>query len=72
MEREKPDYLSYLLRLWCAYDGATPAWRAMLKSTRSCEEIGFASLEALFDYLRSISASGPDQKEESDNHGCLD
>ena len=52
-EREQPDYLSYLLRLWRVSDGRGPTWRALLKSSQTGEEVGFSSLDALFDYLRS-------------------
>jgi hypothetical protein len=59
MDREPPDYQSYLLRLWRVRDGEGSAWRAGLKSSRTGEELGFASLDALFDYLRSEAGLGP-------------
>jgi hypothetical protein len=45
-------YLSYLLRLWCVGDAAKPLWRASLKSAHSGKQVGFASLQDLFDFLQ--------------------
>jgi hypothetical protein len=50
---EQAEYLSYLLRLWCVDGGGQPVWRASLKSASSGEQVGFASVEELFDYLRA-------------------
>jgi hypothetical protein len=63
MEREQPEYLSYLLRLWRAGDDERPAWRAGLKSSHTSEEVGFGSLDELFDYLRSETGLKPGRKE---------
>ena len=41
------------MRLWRVSDDEGPTWRAGLKSAHSGEEVGFGSLDALFDYLRS-------------------
>ena len=48
---ERHDYLSYLLRLW-RVDKEEAVWRASLESPLTGERIGFASLDALFDFLR--------------------
>jgi hypothetical protein len=50
--REHSDYQSYLLRLWRAKEGAE-GWRASLESAQTGERKGFATLSALFDYVRS-------------------
>lgn len=50
--KEPDDYQSYLLRLWRVGDGEEPTWRASLQSSRSGEQVGFDSLEELFEYLR--------------------
>jgi hypothetical protein len=50
---EQPDYRSYLLRLWRVEGGRHAAWRASLRRVSSGEQVGFASLEELFDYLRA-------------------
>jgi hypothetical protein len=49
---EQGNYQSYLLRLWRVNDDEEPTWRASLKSSRSGEQVGFGSLEDLFEYLR--------------------
>jgi hypothetical protein len=46
------DYQSYLLRLWRAKEGEE-GWRASLESAQTGERKGFATLDALFDYVRS-------------------
>jgi hypothetical protein len=58
MAKGRPDYLSYLLRLWRVgggelHDmGSKAIWRASLESARIGERRGFASLDELFDFLR--------------------
>jgi hypothetical protein len=54
--REQPEYLSYLLRLWRVEGSEQPVWRASLKGASRGEQVGFASLEELFDYLRAETA----------------
>jgi hypothetical protein len=46
------DYQSYLLRLWRAKEGEE-GWRASLESAQTGERKGFATLDALFDYVRA-------------------
>lgn len=62
----QPDYLSYLLRLWRVDgdDAAQPTanqavWRASLENPHTGERKGFASLEALFDFLREQAEEIP-------------
>lgn len=50
--KEPGDYQSYLLRLWRVSDDEEPTWRASLQSSRSGEQVGFDSLEELFEYLQ--------------------
>jgi hypothetical protein len=50
---ERQEYLSYLLRLWRVGDEDKPVWRASLRSALTGKQVGFSSLEALFDYLRA-------------------
>jgi hypothetical protein len=59
-------YVSYLLRLWQARTGGQWIWRASLESTRGGERQGFASLEALFAYLRKQARVPPDLGENHD------
>ncbi|HSM56586.1 MAG TPA: DUF2272 domain-containing protein [Candidatus Sulfomarinibacteraceae bacterium] len=58
------DYKSYLLRLWRAAGEQWEPWQAMLEDPRSGERVGFASLDALFRYLRSATGGnrGPAQE----------
>jgi hypothetical protein len=42
-----------MLRLWRVEDDETPCWRASLETPHSGERRAFASLEALFVYLRA-------------------
>jgi len=57
--RERPKYLSYLLRLWQANgppegrdrDGGLP-WRASLESARTRERRSFKSLDEMVEFLR--------------------
>jgi hypothetical protein len=61
MTKQQPDYLAYLLRLWQVNGGNGPAdscdqkpvWRASLEDPSTRERIGFAGLEALFDFLQA-------------------
>ena len=48
-----PPYLSYLLRLWLAGSNDQPEWRLVLIDPQTGERRGFASLEALMDYLQT-------------------
>ena len=64
MERDQPDYRSYLLRLWRVSDDERSAWRAVLKTSHTGEEVGFGSLDALFEYLRSQAGLEPSKNEQ--------
>ena len=48
----RSNYQSYLLRLWQSREGEE-GWRASLESSQTGERTGFATLDALFDYVRS-------------------
>lgn len=56
--KDPGDYQSYLLRLWRVSDDEEPAWRASLQSSRSGEQVGFESLEEMFEYLRGKTGVG--------------
>jgi hypothetical protein len=45
------DYLAYLLRIWREGKGRTP-WRASLQSPHTGEQMGFATVDDLFDFLK--------------------
>jgi hypothetical protein len=68
MDEQRPDYLSYLLRLWRVRergppDGEPGLWRASLQIPESGERIGFRSLEELFAFLRRESGTAQDVEE---------
>jgi hypothetical protein len=54
---EQSAYQSYLLRLWRVKEGEE-GWRASLQSAQTGERRGFATLDALFDYVRSRTRVG--------------
>lgn len=51
-------YFSYLLRFWpeCPPD-ETPQWRFALVDPKTGKQLGFATLEALMDYLSGLTQS---------------
>ena len=55
-------YITYLLRLWQVQSEEGTAWRASLESAqggqRGGRRLGFASLGALFDFLRRRTEEG--------------
>ena len=63
MSGEKRRYTSYLLRLWPAEDKGDIVWRASLESSHTDERWGFASLDALFAFLRQQTAGTFDSRE---------
>jgi hypothetical protein len=58
VETEPKLYLAYMLRLWQEPGEAGIEWRAMLESPHTGERHGFASLEALFEFLRQRAGQG--------------
>lgn len=56
----RTDYYSFLLRLWKTDDADAVIWRASLERPGTREHRGFASLEALFAYLREQTAPAGD------------
>jgi hypothetical protein len=54
---EQSVYQSYLLRLWRVKEGEV-GWRASLESAQTGECRSFATLGALFNYLRSQTRVG--------------
>ena len=53
MHAHKERYKAFLLRLWQVNQNGDHIWRASLEDTRTGERRGFASLEALMEYLRA-------------------
>jgi hypothetical protein len=52
-QRREQRYLSYLLRLWQTSNGEKQVWRASLESPGTGKRQGFASLDALFEFLQT-------------------
>jgi hypothetical protein len=62
------DHIIYLLSLWQAQTKRGPTWRAWLARPSTGERRGFATLDELFDYLKTSvsrpecqSDAGPEQ-----------
>ena len=51
MDKQQPDYLSYLLRLWRVSGEEKAVWRASLESPHTGERRGFANSTDLFTFL---------------------
>ena len=49
----RPDYLSYLVRLWRVGHGGEEHWRASLQRPGTEEPIWFADVEEMLAFLRS-------------------
>ncbi len=49
--QDPPHYVSYLLRLWKPTGDEHAAWRASLESSLDRQQINFASLKALLEFL---------------------
>jgi hypothetical protein len=62
MPNEATDYRSYLVRLWRVKEGDRDVWRASLQDPQSGERISFASLDALFAFLRDQTQGPPDTR----------
>jgi hypothetical protein len=67
MTEKRSRYLSYLLRLWQTGDAEEQTWRASLESPGDRERRGFASLEALFEFL--TTQTGVESREGRDSEG---
>lgn len=52
MTKAQPEYHAYLLRLWCTTDSGRSIWRASLEWPDVPRRQSFATLEALFAFLR--------------------
>lgn len=69
MDKEQPDYLSYLLRLWRVENHKAPGadkavWRASLESAHTGEKRTFATLADLFDFLQNQTDTQPACQED--------
>ena len=56
MTSQRPGYQAYLLRLWQVRNGDESHWRVSLQDAHTGERHGFASVEALLEFLRARTA----------------
>jgi hypothetical protein len=54
-DRKYPYRIAYLLRLWCVDEPGGSNWQASLEIPKTSKQIGFGSLEELFDYLMELT-----------------
>ncbi len=59
-------YHSYMLRIWQTSNGEKSVWSASLQKPGTDERLGFASLEALFCFLRNEAAGTQTSGEDTD------
>jgi hypothetical protein len=67
VSEKKRRYASYLLRLWSIEDEGRLVWRASLESPHTGERWGFASLDALFTFLRQETIGTLDPGRRADD-----
>jgi hypothetical protein len=60
------EYLSFLLRLWRVKQNDENGWRASLENPHTGEVRGFASLEALWNFLREETQRMGEEKIHDD------
>jgi hypothetical protein len=56
----RPDYLSYLLRLWRVREEGQDVWRASLQHAGTGKRASFRTLEELFGFLRRATGAAQD------------
>jgi hypothetical protein len=57
-KRDQPDYRSYLVRLWRVSVGGATTWRASVECPHTGEQLGFASVQELFDFMSAQTGRG--------------
>ena len=62
MVKKQTSYMAYLLRLWRVKEEGKTTWRASLQSPQTRERRGFASLDALFDFLQQQTETALDSE----------
>ncbi len=66
----QPSYVSFLLRLWRIPDGDDAVWRASLEDTLSGEQMAFATVENLLEFLQRWEKSSCGFPEERHDKGA--
>jgi len=72
MSSEKQRYLAYMLRLWQISGEDRPTWRASLEDAQTGARQGFASLDALFAFLKDKTGQGPSATAVTSDPGCAE
>ena len=72
MVDKQSSYQSYLLRLWVDSGTKDLVWRASLKDPLTGERRGFASLEALFAFLRQETDNLVERREAPSGDEAFD
>jgi hypothetical protein len=72
MSSEKQRYLAYMLRLWQISGEDRPTWRASLEDAHTGARQGFASLDALFAFLKDKTGQGPSATVAGSYPGCAE
>jgi hypothetical protein len=67
MKNHSPQRISFLLRLWRSNLDEDSEWRVSVENPMTGERNGFASLEALVDFLKN-TADDRLLPEKEDNH----
>jgi hypothetical protein len=57
-DHTRPEYLSYLLRLWHTQSGGETVWRAAVEDPLTREVVRFDNLAGLFAFLLSRTGEG--------------
>jgi hypothetical protein len=67
MVAQSPEYMAFLLRLWCVHDADGIQWRASLEDAQTGERQGFANLERLCEFLAQSCTNASDPSLKSGN-----
>ncbi len=62
----KPQRITFLLRMWCEDASGRSNWRASLEMPGTGKRTGFASLEQLFIYLIDFSECRNEVQDQKD------
>lgn len=57
MKQKRPNYHSYLIRLWRSSDDETASWHIMLENPHTRERHSFATLGDMLAYLQQVLAN---------------
>ena len=70
MKKQRPGYLSYLLRVWQTGSKGDAVWRVSLENPFTGERRGFASLQDMLAFLR-VQIDNAGQVDQGEQEGQL-